>query len=153
MDDHKGVSSQIEDLLVEELPVSACRDKLGAATMGRLGVSIDALPVVLPVSFALDGDSIVIRAEPGRLSAAINDAVVAFEVDHFDPERESGWSVHVQGRAREITASARLARAKSLLVRKPADDVSPDSFIEVDMEIVTGRHVEPRTGTDASLAD
>lgn len=146
------MSSQIEDLLVEDLPMSVCREKLEAATMGRLGVSVDALPVVLPVSYALDGDSIVIRTEPGKLSAAIGETVVAFEVDHFDTERESGWSVHVQGRAREITASGRLERARSLLVRQATDDESADSFIEVDMDIVTGRHMEPRTGTK-SLPD
>jgi uncharacterized protein len=131
--------------------VSACRDKLKNATVGRLGVSIDALPVVMPVNFAVDGNSIVIRADPGtKLSAAMNEAVVAFEVDEYDPDARRGWSVLVQGIARQITAQSRLDRARSLSLTSGTGSGSGDAYIEVQMEIVTGRYLEPAHSSNAA---
>jgi len=129
---------------VQELSPGACREKLESESLGRLGVNVDALPVVLPVNFAVDGNSIVIRTSEGtKLSAAMHEAVVAFEVDHYDPEAESGWSVLVQGRAHEITDYGRIDRAKVLPLRPVTEGGAGDHFIEVEMEIVTGRRVEP----------
>ena len=138
-------------LQVEELSPTACREKLEKATVGRLGVNVDALPVVLPVNFALDGNAIVIRTTEGtKLSAAMHEAVVAFEVDEYDPEADRGWSVLVQGRAREITESTRIDRAKVLPLRPVTKGGVADRFVEVEMEIVTGRRVQPLAGSVAS---
>lgn len=138
-------------LRVEELSPGACREKLESATLGRVGMNVGALPVVLPVNFAVDGNSIVIRTTEGtKLSAALDQAVVAFEVDHYDPEAERGWSVMVQGRAHQITESSRIDRAKVLPLRPVTEGGIADRFVEVEMEIVTGRRVEPIKGSVAS---
>jgi len=134
-----------------ELSPGACREKLESRTIGRLAVNIDALPVVLPVNYVLDGNSIVIRTPVGtKLGAAINETVVAFEVDHFDQEVDRGWSVLVQGRSREITGAERLERAMVLPLRPVTSNGTPDRFVEVEMEIVTGRHIEPLEGPGAT---
>ncbi|MDQ6617036.1 MAG: pyridoxamine 5'-phosphate oxidase family protein [Actinomycetota bacterium] len=50
-----------------------------------MGLSIGALPVILPVNFAVvEGDIINPTAAGAKLDAAIN-PVVAFEVNGFDP--------------------------------------------------------------------
>jgi len=68
-------------------------------------VSIDALPVILPVYFALDEESVLIRTVPGsRLDAAIVGAVVAFEADGREPSEQIHWSVLLQGIATELNA-------------------------------------------------
>ncbi|MGH9029220.1 MAG: pyridoxamine 5'-phosphate oxidase family protein [Acidimicrobiales bacterium] len=145
------MSSEPGGLLMGDLPINACLEKLETASVGRLGVSMDALPVVLPVNFALDGNSIVIRTTPGtKLSAAINQAVVAFEVDDYDAETARGWSVLVQGTAREITTTWGLERARSLPLRPVTPDGASDRFVEVEMEIVTGRHIEPAPDGEVS---
>src|SRR5436190_3857720 len=80
-----------------------CLDRLARAAIGRIGFHADALPVVLPVAFAVDGDSIVFAAKVGsKLEVAMQDAVVAFEADEFDLIRDTGWSVAVTGFATEI---------------------------------------------------
>lgn len=138
-------------LQVEDLSIGACREKLESATVGRVGMNVDALPVVLPVNFAVDGDSIVIRTTAGtKLSAAMDEAVVAFEVDHYDPQESRGWSVLVQGRARQITESSRIDRAKVLPLPPVTEGGVDDHFVEVEMAIVTGRRVEPLAGDVAS---
>lgn len=136
-------------LLVEELGLDVCLGKLGSATLGRLGVNVAALPVVVPVNFVVDANSIVFRMTPGaRLMAAMDETVVAFEVDDYDAEADRGWSVLVQGIAREIKDSERLNRVRALPLRPITPDGSADRFVEVKMVTVTGREVKPLEETD-----
>lgn len=124
------------------------------AGVGRLGITVQALPVVLPVYFVATEDSIVIRTMMGtKLSAAMTGAVVAFEIDGFDADHRSGWSVLVQGRASVVTDQDQLAEAERL----PLESVSPggtnDHFILVALDLVSGRSITPFpaavTGTGA----
>ena len=81
-----------------------CLELLSRVTFGRVAVTIDALPVILPVNFRLVDERIVFHTGPGsKLDAATVGAVVAFEVDGVDPVSHSGWSVIVTGVARELT--------------------------------------------------
>ena len=89
---------------LEVLDAEECLRLLGTKTLGRIGVSIDALPAVLPVNSVLDGDQVIIRTSRGtKLSAATRHNIVAFEVDDIDPPTGIGWSVMVRGLAREIS--------------------------------------------------
>ena len=87
---------------LEVLGRDACLALLEQAAFGRVGVSIGALPSVLPVNFRLVGDTIVFRTGAGsKLHAATAGAVIAFEVDDVDPLDHTGWSVVVTGVAEE----------------------------------------------------
>ena len=56
---------------LEEIGEHECRELLAQAAVGRLGLSADSLPVILPVNFVVDGDSVVFRTGAGlKLSAA-----------------------------------------------------------------------------------
>ncbi len=80
-----------------------CLELLGQTSVGRIGVSIDALPVILPVYFALVDDSVLVRTIPGtKLDAATIGAVVAFQADAWEPSDETYWSVLLQGMASEV---------------------------------------------------
>ena len=73
---------------LEVLDPSECMRLLGSVSLGRIGLSSDALPVVLPVNFVLVGDQIVVRTRRGtKLAAATRNAIVAFEVDQLDPNQ------------------------------------------------------------------
>lgn len=89
---------------LEILGRDECLRLLGGKTLGRIACSSGALPTVLPVNFRLDGERILVRTGRGsKLDAATRNAVVAFEVDDFDPSYHSGWSVVVTGVAHEVT--------------------------------------------------
>jgi nitroimidazol reductase NimA-like FMN-containing flavoprotein (pyridoxamine 5'-phosphate oxidase superfamily) len=76
-----------------------CLRLLGGVAVGRVGLSIDALPVVLPVNFALFEEDIVFRTVEGtKFHAAAAGAVVAFEADSYEPGGTSGWGVVCSGR-------------------------------------------------------
>ena len=65
---------------------------------------------------------------------------MAFEVDGFDPIRETGWSVLVQGVASVLTGPDELHEAERLgLV--PWGNPQGDSFVKVALELVTGRRL------------
>lgn len=84
---------------LEVLTPEACVRLLSLHHLGRLGVIADGRPLVLPVNYAFDGDSVVFRTDDGtKLHAAIGNPV-AFEIDGSDNVWHSGWSVVVAGTA------------------------------------------------------
>lgn len=70
---------------------------------GRLAMNIDGDPVIFPVNYVIDGDTVAMRTDPGSAIEASIMERVAFEVDHVDPESGEGWSVVIRGIARQIT--------------------------------------------------
>jgi nitroimidazol reductase NimA-like FMN-containing flavoprotein (pyridoxamine 5'-phosphate oxidase superfamily) len=76
---------------LEVLSHGQCLELLRTVRLGRIGVSMQALPVVMPVSFALLGDDVVFRSGTGtKLSAAVDRTIVAFEADQVDVEQGIG---------------------------------------------------------------
>ncbi|MBO0693447.1 MAG: pyridoxamine 5'-phosphate oxidase family protein [Acidimicrobiaceae bacterium] len=89
----------------EELPRSRCLELLGSRSLGRLALSERALPTVVPVSYELVGDRVVLAApQASRLLVEGQRPVVAFEVDDIDPDTFAGWSVVVVGAVQQIAA-------------------------------------------------
>lgn len=75
-----------------------CRQLLRSQSVGRISwVSADG-PVILPVSYAMQGDEVLFRtAEGSLLSELATSQAVAFEIDDLDGETLTGWSVLIQG--------------------------------------------------------
>jgi hypothetical protein len=81
----------------------------------RVGLTMNALPVVLPVQFAvLDGDVVFQTVEVTRVHVGAAEAVVAFEADGYFADGSSGSSVLVQGRCRVLTHPLEVAEAQGL---------------------------------------
>jgi nitroimidazol reductase NimA-like FMN-containing flavoprotein (pyridoxamine 5'-phosphate oxidase superfamily) len=115
---------------------------LVTATLGRIGVTDKALPTILPVNFVFDGEKILVRTGVGtKLHAAAVGAVVAFEVDDFDPIYHSGWSVVVTGPAQELTDPSELARVRR--ANLPHWSPGDGHVIAIDPAIVSGRRIIP----------
>ena len=120
---------------------SECLRRLSCASLGRLAVTVGALPVILPVNFLLDLDRVLIRTTTGtKLDAATRHAVVAFEVDDFDGFSHTGWSVCVTGVARKVTDRDDLDYINRLPLAHWAPDAA-DHVIALSTEIVTGRRI------------
>jgi len=83
------------------------------AYVGRIGFVVAGLPLILPVNYLAENDSIVFCTEPGtKLSAIGGGAPVVFEVDDSRPLDHAGWSVVVKGTAHEITDESELAELR-----------------------------------------
>jgi len=126
---------------LEILDEDECLALLAREPVGRLGLAASALPVVLPVNFALVGRTIVFASEPGlKLEAARQGTVACLEVDGYDTWAHSGWSVLATGRMQEITDPGRVAEAKELAV-SPWAIQHPQFYVEIEIELLSGRRI------------
>ncbi len=87
-----------------EIPEEECRALLRAGSVARAAVSTPVGPHIVPVNYAVVGDSIVFRTSPySVLGSHARGAIVAIEIDRFDYEHQRGWSVVARGRADQVT--------------------------------------------------
>ena len=127
---------------VPSLVRSECLGLLRQVPVGRIAfVVADGWPVVVPVNYAVDGEAIVFRTDPGaKLEAVFRAPRVAFEVDSFDRLYTSGWSVLVHGIAREVGPEER-ERLESTLHLSPWAGGPKYHWVRVPMLQVTGRRL------------
>jgi nitroimidazol reductase NimA-like FMN-containing flavoprotein (pyridoxamine 5'-phosphate oxidase superfamily) len=136
---HPGPAVRV---LIEPLGAAECWSRLRSTDIGRIGLTVGALPVILPVFFGVVDRSIVFRAEPGTtLAAAATGAVVAFEAGEYPSDRGRGWSVMVQGVAREITPADELAPARALPLRSATGRRHTDALLAVPATTVSGHAI------------
>jgi len=128
--DHSGL---------EVLSRDECLRLLSGARTGRVGFHAGALPVVLPVAFAVDDLAIVVGVRPGsQLDDATRDAVVAFEADDVDPGAGTAWSVSVTGVTSDITDPTELAHVRSLGLDGWAGGAT-GRFKRISTDLISGR--------------
>jgi nitroimidazol reductase NimA-like FMN-containing flavoprotein (pyridoxamine 5'-phosphate oxidase superfamily) len=120
-DDEAGGRTDAAGCLV--LTREECLGYLALGGVGRIAVNVGALPAILPVHFALDGEQVVFSVAAGStLDRATRDAVVAFETDGQDPDGTAPWSVTVTGMARHISGCEHVRQAAARLPAwAPAD--------------------------------
>ena len=100
---------------------------LTTAAVGRVVFTAAGLPAVVPVTFAVSGDAVVMRTTVGsRLAHAAGRGVLAFEADEVDRVARTAWSVVVVGTAdsrhrRQGTGSHRGTRRALRPRRSPGD--------------------------------
>lgn len=121
-----------------------CLQLLDRAVVGRVGLTVSALPVIFPVNYALLDDDIVVRTGWGtKLRAATHNQVVCFEADGFDPAVREGWSVLATGRAAVVEDPELLARVHAL----PLEAWAPaprDHYVLIRAELMSGRRIGPK---------
>jgi nitroimidazol reductase NimA-like FMN-containing flavoprotein (pyridoxamine 5'-phosphate oxidase superfamily) len=128
------------DAGLELLSEAECLALAARRPIGRVAVSLGALPAVFPVNFCLVGRDVVFRTAAGtKLGAALRGAVVAFEIDDFDAAGHRGWSVLIVGKATEISAGE-LAGLEPLPVR-PWARGPRDHVVRIKSEFVSGRRI------------
>jgi uncharacterized protein len=126
---------------LELLPREQCLDYLRRGGVGRVGLTMHGLPMILPVNFVFLGGDVVFRTGEGtKLHAAANNAVVAFEVDAYDDESESGSSVLVIGHSSPVTERAEVARLATDDVRAWPPGIRA-SYVRVRPELLSGRRI------------
>lgn len=134
------------------LSEAECRALLATAEIGRVVISLGALPAALPVTYRLIGDAIVFRTSDGtKLTAAVDQAVVAFEVDELDPATRSGWSVLIVGTSRVVTDPEELAELAEAGVHSWLVE-QPKHYVKIDMRQISGRRLRRPNAAHADLA-
>ena len=120
-------------------------EPFAAAVAGLIGpLLFEPDPLVLPMNYALHGDEVIFRTGPGTKLDAARGRPACFEIDGFDRQGRSGWSVVVRGRLEEVT------RYDSALLEVVADLAEPwmqaprPNVLRLVPTTITGRRIAPR---------
>lgn len=127
---------------LEVIPHAECLDLLEATPIGRIGFLVDDSVIVLPVNYRWVDDAVVFRTLDGqKLHAAVLAEPVAFEIDGWDAEHRTGWSVLVKGRAQEVTDWADVEHLEQANVVPWSHQMWRRHWIRVVPTEITGRRV------------
>ena len=126
---------------LRELSRAECLELLDSQQVGRVAYCDSLGPVVLPVNYAVDQETILIQISPASaLARNLRSGRASFEVDDYENYNESGWSVLVRGDAAHV---------------EPADLPDPDTrpvawaegqrtfHVRITPHDITGRRLLP----------
>lgn len=123
---------------IEVVDGDECLRLLRGRAVGRLGIVVGGEPLILPVNYAVLGETIVFRSAPGSKLDMGPRAPACFEVDEFDQSMSAGWSVLVNGRLEEIDADE--AGAADVTPWAPGER---EHWMRLVPRRITGRRVGP----------
>lgn len=137
----------------EILSESECWDLLDGAAVGRLAVDIAGQPDIFPINFVVDKSGIVFRSAAGtKLAGAVLNRLVAFEIDGYEPDDRTAWSVVVKGHARPIERMQEVFDAEDLPLF-PWLAWDKPNFVRIEPTVITGRryHIISEAQPDSSI--
>jgi hypothetical protein len=119
---------------VSRLGSERCRHLIGDAVSGHLALSRAALPLVAPVTCAVEGDYLLVRAGLGWIGhATVQPGVVAFETSSTSLDHTLRWEVMVRGRAEVVGATGPDVPPPLWLI-----DDRQTMVLRIQMELLTG---------------
>jgi nitroimidazol reductase NimA-like FMN-containing flavoprotein (pyridoxamine 5'-phosphate oxidase superfamily) len=106
---------QVDRNTLEVLSREECLRLIHDVPVGRVGMIVAGVAVIVPVNFAVLAGDVVFRTGSGsKLAAAVDHQPLTLEVDAFDPSTRTGWSVLVTGVASELVRGDDVAAADAL---------------------------------------
>jgi nitroimidazol reductase NimA-like FMN-containing flavoprotein (pyridoxamine 5'-phosphate oxidase superfamily) len=129
-----------EIVSVEALDRATCWSLLERQSVGRVAMLRRRRPMILPITYTIDGEIIVYRTAEGAALVPFGSAEdMAFEIDGIDEERQLGWSVLVVGRATIMRDRPEIERLAAGLEPWAPGDRSV--FVALRADEVSGRQV------------
>lgn len=128
------MTSDVLGAVLEEIPRDECLTLLRTMSIGRIAVaSPGGPPLVVPINYAVDGDDVVFRTDPGTKLDLLRGLPVSFQVDLIDPFHRTGWSVLIQGMAVETGPAD--------VDLRPWADGPKQHWIRITPGVITGRRL------------
>jgi hypothetical protein len=116
------------------------------ASVGRLALSVQALPVVLPVQYYVTGHRLAVCLGHHSIPArSLNETVIAFTVDSITLAARSGWAVQIQGRSS-------IFRLDGFGFDTACGQPAAGQVVEIEPGTITGYYVHLCPFIDALLA-
>lgn len=130
--------------VIEWISRADCLKLLAEARFGRVVLSLDCLPVALPVNLTVIREDVYFTSADGtRLGGAVRNAVVSIQADEIDRTRRTGWSVLVTGVADIVTDAHLDDEVRADL--SPWAPLENSPVVRVPSTRVTGRRLERRS--------
>lgn len=127
------------------MPDADCAKLLRANQLGRIAlVDQQGRPQIFPVNYFFDEGIVVFRTDPGTKLDLAPGAHVAFEIDGWDQESSTGWSVVAKGISHELgNPSDALAQRIHFWPVKPVVAGARDHWIGIWVNEISGRRLRP----------
>ena len=123
----------------EAMTQDECWSMLDRQVVGRLAVDVGGHPDIFPINYVVDDATIVFKTSAGtKFAAAVLSRNVAFEIDGFEADQRTVWSVVLKGVAHEVENMYDRFEAEDLPLYPWVAEQKP-SYVRVTPTIVTGR--------------
>ncbi|MFI7324826.1 helix-turn-helix domain-containing protein [Streptomyces rubiginosohelvolus] len=124
-----------------ELGEAMCWTRLGDHGVGRVALTLEDGPVVLPVNYqVLDGE-VMFRTGDDSPPAAAADTEIAFEADHFDDAFSRGWSVLIVGSVRPVADDDASQQLREAAFSTPWAGQEREHVMLLGARRITGRRI------------
>jgi uncharacterized protein len=121
------------------LTARECISLLASVEVGRVLLTVDALPSAVPVGHQVVDGAVVFRCiRETKMHAAVHGRVLGYEADDLGPAPGPGWSVLALGYARIVRDPAEIADLRRRRIRGWAHDGTSD-FVRLAIDRITGR--------------
>jgi hypothetical protein len=127
--------------VLRTLTAAECFDLLSPGGVGRVAFATADEPVVLPMNYAVAGQTVVFRTAPDSLLAGYMDGLAGFEVDRLDEALSQGWSVLVTGHAIRVTSEADVRHLEQRTNIRPWAGGARDVYVQIIPRKITGRRI------------
>lgn len=125
-----------------ELSYSECEAFLRAGIAGRVAMSTPGGPQIVPVNYSVVDNAVILRTTPYSLLGTYGrDTTLAFEIDHFDPVNQRGWSVVARGRATVVQDPKDIAHIRSVWEPQPWASGARTLFVRIRWDELSGRQL------------
>lgn len=118
-----------------------CWDLLKGQEFGRLAYILGERIQLVPVNYAVNGQTLVFRTAQGsKLAGVMSNAAVVFEIDQINDDAETAQSVVLHGVADVLPPDAE-GMVEQLGLRPWLDSVKP-TLVLITPDEITGRRYE-----------
>ncbi len=139
-----GETDDEYEIIVDDLDEATCWHLVAQEVVGRVAFIQNFELWILPVNSAVVGGRVVFRtSDDSMLRAAGDNSMVAFEADHTDRINETGWSVLVRGRLRDVTNDPDRGSWHELTVR-PWAPGPRNRRMAIETAAISGRKIHRR---------
>jgi nitroimidazol reductase NimA-like FMN-containing flavoprotein (pyridoxamine 5'-phosphate oxidase superfamily) len=125
---------------IASLSEAECFEHLSQVSLGRIAVSIGALPVIFPVRFVLSDESVHFPTVTGsKFDDATTGTVVAFQADAQESLSGDYWSVLLQGIASSVGDEDGRSQERVIPLELRPDWRRKLHMVRIEPTIVSGR--------------
>lgn len=135
---------------IEVLDVADCWRRLATQPVGRVAFIDDEVPRVLPINHAVDGQTVVFRTS-SMFAGTATPVPIAFEVDQYEAESRTGWSVVVRGSLQRVVDPDETERCERTGLQGWAPG-ERDHWFRIAPSRVTGRAIGRRRAERGGVA-
>ena len=131
-----------------ELGFDECVSLLHGGVVGRMAVSTPDGPQIVPMNYSVADGALILATSPYSALGTYGDGnLVAFEVDRFDYDTHTGWSVVVRGRAQVIADADDLRHVHRTWAPRPWADGTRNLYFRIPWTELSGRSLGNDTTT------